>query len=69
MRKDLPVEYRLLITFMEEGKPTEYTVECPSEAYARAIARDEVRWESTIRVQCAALGIDEPGDFASFHSK
>lgn len=33
---------------------------------ARAAAAEEVKWESTKRVQCAELDIDLKGDFASF---
>lgn len=39
-----------------------------SERGARAFCAKEVKWESCIRVQCPALGIDERGDFASFYA-
>jgi hypothetical protein len=30
---------------------------------AKAICREEVKWESTARVICPSIGFDETGDF------
>jgi hypothetical protein len=37
--------------------------ECESEAKARAFARDELRWENTIKVEVPDLEFSELGDF------
>ena len=38
-----------------------------NEREARAFIAEELLWESTARVQCKALAIDDAGSFASFH--
>jgi hypothetical protein len=34
---------------------------------AERFAREEIKWETTMRVICPALDLDLVGDFASFH--
>ena len=40
------------------------TVTRDTEIAALAFCREEVKWESTQRVHCAALDFDREGDFA-----
>ena len=39
-----------------------------SECEVRCFCEEEVKWETTLRVECPAFGIDWPGDFARFAS-
>lgn len=46
------------------GEPVSHSIACTSEHEARATVREELLWEGTNRVECAALGINEQGSFA-----
>lgn len=41
-----------------------FTETFTSERAARRFCAEEVKWESTGRVTCDAIGFDQPGDFA-----
>lgn len=43
---------------------TQETVTVAFNWEAKAICREEIRWENTGRVICPAIGFDELGDFA-----
>ena len=43
---------------------TQETVKVSFEWEAKAICREEVKWEATARVVCPSIGFDETGDFA-----
>ena len=41
-----------------------YTESFATERAARRFCAEEVKWENTKRVACAAIGFDQAGDFA-----
>ena len=41
-----------------------HTESFATERAARRFCAEEVKWENTKRVACAAIGFDQPGDFA-----
>ncbi len=41
-----------------------YTAYFATERAARRFCAEEVKWENTKRVACAAIGFDQAGDFA-----
>lgn len=43
---------------------TQETVTVAFDWEAKAVCREEVKWENTARVVCPSIGFDETGDFA-----
>lgn len=41
-----------------------FTEEFDDKQDAREFCAEEVKWETTARVTCAAINFDQPGDFA-----
>lgn len=43
---------------------TKETVAVSFDWEAKAVCREEIKWETTARVVCPSIGFDEIGDFA-----
>ena len=56
-------EHIVIVEYTDYDEPIATTF--TNERKARAFAKEELRWESTKRVRCASLGIDQLGDFAN----
>jgi hypothetical protein len=56
-------EYIVTVEYSNYDEPISYPFD--NERKARAFAKEELRWETTKRVQCASLNIDQLGDFAN----
>ena len=56
-------KYEVTVDYTDDGQ---IVVTYDNERKARAFITEELKWETTKRVRCPSLMIDEQGDFASF---
>ena len=56
--------YQVTVTYLD-GETV--TADFDNARKAERFAREEVKWETTMRVICPAIDLDLVGDFASFH--
>jgi hypothetical protein len=57
--------YKVIITF-RSGDTYDNSFRC-AESAARFM-REQASWEECVKVQCAELGIEYPGDFVPWHT-
>ena len=56
-------KYEITLDYTDGGC---FVIRYETEREARAYIEEELKWETTKRVRCPSLMIDEQGDFASF---
>jgi glycerophosphoryl diester phosphodiesterase len=57
------MRYEITVDYTDDGQ---FVVMYDDERKARAFINEELKWETTKRVRCPSLLIDQAGDFASF---
>lgn len=56
-------KYEITLDYADGGH---FVIRYETEREARAFIEEELKWETTKRVRCPLLNVDEQGDFASF---
>lgn len=56
-------KYEITLDYTDGGY---FVIRYETEREARAFIEEELKWETTKRIRCPLLMIDQAGDFASF---